>query len=263
MLFLIFSRFYGCQTEVRDSKSPSFRLKLSVEAQNAGGNLNAWAKNFGLMLAGLTLAASRSTAEAAEQAPDSEYVKTFKQFIESPPIIKSLRAKVTANVVSLAFATNDITNLESLLSKMARPAESDAVSQYLRTNLMRGLVRALTNQTPAEFAQKPRLVQSFVDDLNRIIQTRPLYQTQRFDGISIPEKTRELLGQKVFGPELTRLNRLLLLAAYPSELANEGHPVVKDTFLEIRYQPNAFYVKTATTLEGLDDSFVRPVGDRE
>jgi hypothetical protein len=51
----------------------------------------------------------------------------------------------------------------------------------------------------------------------------------------------------------------LLLDAYPREISGRNRPVSQETFIEIRCQPNAFFIKTATNLDGLADAFVRPV----
>src|ERR1051326_1259404 len=57
-----------------------------------------------------------------------------------------------------------------------------------------------------------------------------------------------------------RLQRFLLLDAYPDDLANRGRIEEKDTFVEIRYQPGAFFVRTAVNSNDLEQPFLTPGG---
>jgi CIC family chloride channel protein len=58
-------------------------------------------------------------------------------------------------------------------------------------------------------------------DLNRIIRTGPLYDEQRFAGVNLSPATLDLLNQKPQGGDLVRLNRMLLMDAYPQELSHK------------------------------------------
>jgi hypothetical protein len=101
------------------------------------------------------------------------------------------------------------------------------------------------------------------DELNKIlIAGKSIYETGRFSGVVFSEDTRALLDARKSEADGPRLNRLLLLDAYPKELSNRGHSSIKETYLEIRYQPNALFVKTAKSLAGLDEPFVAPIGRR-
>jgi CIC family chloride channel protein len=56
-------------------------------------------------------------------------------------------------------------------------------------------------------------------DLDRILRSGELYETQRFEHVVLPAKAIHLLQQKPQGLGLVRLNRLLLLAVYPQDLS--------------------------------------------
>lgn len=63
---------------------------------------------------------------------------------------------------------------------------------------------------------RARLVQSVINDLNRLIERdRNLYTPERFAGVQLPEDVRQMLTEKPRGEALARMNRLLLEAAFP------------------------------------------------
>lgn len=58
-------------------------------------------------------------------------------------------------------------------------------------------------------------------DLNRLLQTRSLYNAQNFEGIQLSEQTQtRIIENPQSGEALVRLNRWLLADAYPYELAS-------------------------------------------
>ena len=67
----------------------------------------------------------------------------------------------------------------------------------------------------------PDLQKALLDDLNRLIQGAPFYDTQHLANIELSEQTRELLERNPqSGEDLIRLNRFLLADVYPYELAS-------------------------------------------
>lgn len=65
------------------------------------------------------------------------------------------------------------------------------------------------------------LQKALLDDLNRLLQVGPLYDTDSFTDIELSEPTKELLTQNPkSGETLVRLNRRLLADAYPYELTS-------------------------------------------
>lgn len=117
---------------------------------------------------------------------------------------------------SSAFSPAEITNLESLATRLKQPPDTDGVSQYLAGQLSTGAKELLSDYSGGLDSQ---LQQALAEDLNRIIRHGPLYNIQRFAGVSLSPDTASLLSQAPEGPELARLNRRLLLDAYPRELA--------------------------------------------
>ncbi len=77
-------------------------------------------------------------------------------------------------------------------------------------------------------ASNPRSLESaLIQDLNTIVKQDPtkakkgqlLYDSQRFQGIPLGDKTLQLLSQKRDGENSARLNRMLLQDAFPGVLA--------------------------------------------
>jgi hypothetical protein len=67
----------------------------------------------------------------------------------------------------------------------------------------------------------PKLQEALLADLNRLLQAGPLYDAQVFADIEFSEDTQALIAQNPeSGEALVRLNRSLLAAAYPYELAS-------------------------------------------
>jgi len=67
----------------------------------------------------------------------------------------------------------------------------------------------------------PKLQEALLSDLNRLLQAGSLYDPQVFADIELSEETQALIAQNPKdGEALVRLNRSLLAAAYPYELAS-------------------------------------------
>jgi subfamily B ATP-binding cassette protein MsbA len=113
------------------------------------------------------------------------------------------------------FAPEHLTNLPALVAKFRQPA--DPVSAYLRNRFSDATRRALE---AADAATEPSalLRQALVEELNRVLNGEPIYETERFRGVKLSRDTQRLLAEKRPGPALVRLNRLLLQDAYPEEL---------------------------------------------
>jgi CBS domain-containing protein len=114
------------------------------------------------------------------------------------------------------FSAGDIANLESLAGKLRQPAEEDGVSRYLAGQLAPATRRGLSNYTGDADA---KLRQALAADLNRVIRGGPLYEAQRFTNLTLSAKTTRLLERKPQGLDLARLNRKLLMEAYPREMS--------------------------------------------
>jgi uncharacterized repeat protein (TIGR04138 family) len=121
---------------------------------------------------------------------------------------------------SQAFAVGDLKDLRSLTAKLKE--QSDPVSQFLWSRLSetsrRGLLRNANTKTFAE---------ALVKELNTIIRAHPIYEESRFAGVSLSDRVRPLIHQKLCGPQLAVVNRLLLEEAYPVEIARSGGLLAK------------------------------------
>lgn len=117
------------------------------------------------------------------------------------------------------FSGNEFVNLDSLAAKLKQPPESDRLSRYLSLQLSSLSHDNLSNYVGGVNA---RLAVSLAVDFNRIIRSGPIYDAQRFAGIKLSDETLKQLSQNPQGRDLFRLNRTLLMEAYPAELSVEG-----------------------------------------
>jgi CBS domain-containing protein len=115
-----------------------------------------------------------------------------------------------------AFSAGDIANLESFANKLRQPAPDDAVSEYLAAQLAPATRNLLTNYTNGPAVELQR---ALAGDLSRIIRSGSLYETQRFAQVILSARATRLLERKPEGLNLVRLNRKLLLDAYPREMS--------------------------------------------
>ncbi len=123
------------------------------------------------------------------------------------------------------FSVDDIINLPSLARKLKQPA--DAVSQYLKSQLSAATLEILTSYQGTNSGSIP-LQAALVEELNRIIRGHLIYDNQRFAGVVLHRKTRQLLAQNSERNSPLRLNRLLLEDAYPLELSR-NHKTLADS----------------------------------
>jgi len=95
---------------------------------------------------------------------------------------------------------------------------SDAMSVFLRGRLQ-DLVKADLAAYSASNANAKALISALVKDLNLVIAGPSIYDAARFHDVVLQPETRQLLQQNPGGPQLARLNKLLLEDAYPGVLA--------------------------------------------
>ncbi|HZV33456.1 MAG TPA: twin-arginine translocase subunit TatC [Verrucomicrobiae bacterium] len=142
------------------------------------------------------------------------------------------------------LATNDITNLKSLVGKFEKPDSEDktaSLSKLISSNLSSQTRGLMTNfdagtkrqgllklfQPTAEEQQRfdqlaANLTRSLVDDLNRVIESGSIYDEKRFEDITLSPGTAALVDEHLQGPDLFQFNRRLLLHAYPGEITSDG-----------------------------------------
>ena len=96
------------------------------------------------------------------------------------------------------------------------------VSQWIASQLSEDIKLLLVGYDGAS-DPSPKLQEALLSELNRLLQAGPLYDAQVFADIELSEETQTLLAQNPKnGEALVRLNRSLLAAAYPSELAQDA-----------------------------------------
>ncbi len=120
----------------------------------------------------------------------------------------------------------DLKDVPALANKLKQKA--DPVSAFLNSQLSGETAQALAEYKGPPSDPAP-LRRALVQDLNRIVKQDPtrveaarlLYDEQRFNGVTLSAKTRQMLADKAQKKEvsLAHLNRLLLLDAFPAEMA--------------------------------------------
>ena len=114
------------------------------------------------------------------------------------------------------FSVNDLWDVEAFAQRLKQPAPTDAVSLYLTRQLSPETQKLLGRYEGGKDAQ---LQQALVGDLNRIIRSDSIYNSERFATVQLSSETAHLLAQQAQGPELIRLNRMLFGDAYSQELS--------------------------------------------
>jgi hypothetical protein len=125
-----------------------------------------------------------------------------------------------------AFTPQSIVDLQGLVSRLTDPSE--ALSAFLTqrfSSATRGMLEAYSGEDPSG-----HLRTALANDLNRLVRDGSIYDQERFVGVLLRSETARLLAQKPSGPELCRLNRLLIEDAYPLEL-DRGRRLGFDTWL--------------------------------
>jgi ABC-type transporter Mla subunit MlaD len=128
---------------------------------------------------------------------------------------------------SSTFSVGDLLNLPTFAAKLKQPAPNDGVSKYLAGQLSASTKNLLAKYTNGVDLS---LQHALVQDLNRIITAKYVYGADRFAGFKVSDEAASLLEDEVEGPDLVRLNRLLLEEYYPSELAkNKPYPTYRES----------------------------------
>jgi len=137
---------------------------------------------------------------------------------EVPPLPASWQTETTKEWIDTKtkFSKDDLTDLPSLVAKLKH--KQDAVSAFLAGKLSDATLQLLDAYEGSASDAKP-LRAALAQDLNNILKKETVYDQQRFQGVHLQEKTRELLSQETPDKNAAHLNRLLLRDAYPRELA--------------------------------------------
>lgn len=116
--------------------------------------------------------------------------------------------------VRTAFTGSDFKDVPALARKLTSPA--DPVSAFLSTNLSSSTVQTLNRLNEGKATLTAARI-ALAQDLTSVILKESVYSPERFAGVAMQAKTKELLAQEK-GRNEPRFNRLLLADAYPQEL---------------------------------------------
>lgn len=124
---------------------------------------------------------------------------------------------------SSLFYGNDLSDLSALVAKLV--AHTDPVSDYVWGRLQTQTKQTLQNSESSPQDQLTVLISEF----NQILRGESIYAAARFAGITLSAEATALLAQNPQGLDLIRLNRVLLEAAYPTQILRSQGPGVKLT----------------------------------
>jgi ABC-type transport system involved in multi-copper enzyme maturation permease subunit len=121
---------------------------------------------------------------------------------------------------------NSILNFPGLVSKIEMQGSADALSpgKQIWSRWSEGLKTKLSNRNAEENGiASIGLASNVVDELNKLLPDRTFYDAKAWSGIDLNDETKQLADRnvgKLSDDEVKRLNRLLLEAAYPAEIAS-------------------------------------------
>jgi hypothetical protein len=118
--------------------------------------------------------------------------------------------------VRTTFASEDFKDVPELMKKLT--AKADPVSGFLAKNLSSSTLHALNELSEGRGSVTAARV-ALAQDLNNVVLKQSVHSPERFAGITLSEKSKQLLAQDAKTRNEPRLNRLLLADAYPQELA--------------------------------------------
>jgi tetratricopeptide (TPR) repeat protein len=119
------------------------------------------------------------------------------------------------------FTGQDFTNLTDLVSQLH--SSQNPFSRWLFQNLSkptRDLIIAKGNESTLRVA--------LTDDLNRLLEGPSIYDTNRLAQVKVSDYLEQFITQNPQGDTRIRLNRLLLEAAYPADIAKSAGGVYPD-----------------------------------
>ena len=119
----------------------------------------------------------------------------------------------------LLFSPGHFKNFSALVRRLQK--HSDGVSLYLWGRLpehTRKQLKSFGGPQDSPFVQSQGLADTFSNELNEILLGSSIFYAESFKDVVLPMNIKKLLEKKPRGFHLVRLNRLLLEAAYGSEI---------------------------------------------
>jgi tetratricopeptide (TPR) repeat protein len=119
------------------------------------------------------------------------------------------------------FTGQDFINLTDLVSQLH--SSQNPFSRWLFQNLSKPTRDLITSK-----GGEQNLRTALTDDLNRLLAAGPIYNTNRFAQVKVSDYLQQFIAQNPQGDTRIRLNRLLLEAAYPDDIARSTGGVYPD-----------------------------------
>jgi tetratricopeptide (TPR) repeat protein len=126
------------------------------------------------------------------------------------------------------FTGEDFAKLPALVAKLH--SSQDPLSRWLFQKLSQPTRNLITSR-----GDEKQLRAALVGELNRLLEAGPIYDPSRFAQVKLPAYLQQFIAQNPQSDTRIRLNRLLLEAAYPDEIAKSPGGVYPDREI---YIPN-------------------------
>lgn len=149
------------------------------------------------------------------------------------------------------FQEGDIKDVAKFASKLQ--SAQDPLSAYLQSQLSPQTRRWLQTFR-GEASASQALEQALIADLNRLLQGPCLFEKQRFAEVKVPDELQKWVKRRPQGDALIRLNRALLVEAYPDELTKSRIQTALDKLISILKDDKALIrvrLAAASTLRAL------------
>ncbi len=143
------------------------------------------------------------------------------------------------------FMFGDIADLNAFVTRLKDP--NDRVGTYFRGLLPeRVVVKMDVHDSLATDKERESLESALLAALNGILRRPGLFNDEAFAGVDIDDKTSALISLRLSGTALTHLNRRLIEAAFPVEIAR--NPVLNFSPLEAESHRMALMVEGNTRM---------------
>ena len=119
------------------------------------------------------------------------------------------------------LAIDDLSDISSFVARLQ--SGSDPLSAFLWEKLSESARSMLVLDAAA-----PESREILAHQLNALLTSTPLYQEERFAGVTLSAEAKLLIGRELTGIPLAQFNRLLLESAYPQEIA-KSHGLLAKT----------------------------------
>lgn len=113
------------------------------------------------------------------------------------------------------FVPEHLLETQAFARELAGATDAAPLAKHVFSQLTPATQAALRATGATDASLKPRLI----EDLNALLEARPLFETNRFAGVKLSSRTLRFVNQNPRGHSRIRLNRLLLEEAFPKFIA--------------------------------------------